>query len=231
MKLAIMQPYFMPYIGYWQLFGMVDTMVIYDNVQYTKKGWINRNRFLLNGRDVLFTIPLKKASDFLDIHQRSVADDFDPDKILNSVAANYRKAPFFETAYPLIDSIVRAQSRNLFDFIHESIRSIACFLEIKTPLVVSSNIATNHSLRGQEKVIALCKAMGANHYINTIGGQELYSKAEFLTQGITLEFIKSKPICYRQFTGDFVPNLSIIDVMMFNSREAIRAMLGEYELV
>src|SRR4051812_11262886 len=124
MRLAIMQPYFMPYIGYWQLLAMVDTFVVYDNVQYTKKGWINRNRFLRDGQDILFTIPLKKGSDFLDVRQRTVADDFDPDKLSNQLAASYRKAPFFKTAFPLINSIIRAQRRNLFDYVHESICSI-----------------------------------------------------------------------------------------------------------
>src|SRR6476469_7826367 len=101
MKLGIMQPYFMPYIGYWQLLAMVDSFVLYDNIQYTKKGWINRNRFLQNGKDALFTIPLKKDSDFREVRERSIADDFDGDKLLKQFEASYRKAPHFETVFSL----------------------------------------------------------------------------------------------------------------------------------
>ncbi len=230
MRLGIMQPYFMPYIGYWQLLAMVDAFVLYDNIQYTKKGWVNRNRFLQNGKDALFTIPVKKDSDFLDIVRRSIADDFDRDKLINRFDASYRKAPFFERVFPVITSIIRAEHRNLFEYIHQSIRVTADFLDINTPIVISSSIATDHSLRGESKVIGICKAMGATTYTNAIGGQQLYSKSTFATHAVTLEFIKTRPICYQQYGGAFVANLSIIDVMMFNSKESIRAMLGEYEL-
>jgi len=231
MKLGIMQPYFMPYIGYWQLLAMVDTFVIYDNIQYTKKGWINRNRFLQNDKDALFTIPLKKDSDFLDVGKRFLANEFNGSKLLNQLQGGYRKAPFFETVFALVASIIRAEQRNLFDYIHHSIRLTSAYLGIQTPLVVSSSVSIDHSLRGEDKVIALCKAMGATTYINAIGGQELYSKSSFGAAGITLGFIKTRPLTYQQFGAPFVPNLSIIDVMMFNSAESIHAMLSEYDVV
>jgi hypothetical protein len=226
-----MQPYFMPYIGYWQLLAAVDTFVLYDNIQYTKKGWINRNRFLLNGHDSVFTIPLKKDSEYLDVVRREVAEDFNRIKLLNQFSANYRKAPFFKTVFPLVTSIINAEHSNLFEYIYHSIRLTADFLQIRTPVVISSTIAIDHALRGEDKVIALCKAMGANTYINAIGGQELYSKSTFDSEGITLKFIRARPISYPQFAGEFAANLSIIDVMMFNSKEAIRTMLGQYDLV
>jgi hypothetical protein len=231
MRLAIMQPYFMPYIGYWQLLAAVDRFVLYDNIQYTKKGWINRNRFLLNGRDALFSIPLKKDAEYLDVVQRRVADDFNRDKLLNQFEAAYRKAPFFNDVFPLVSSIVMAEQRNLFEYIHHAIRLTASFLGIVTPIVISSSLTIDHSLRSEDKVIAICKAAGADTYINTIGGLELYSKPRFEVDGIALQFIKTRPISYRQFAETFVSNLSIIDVMMFNSKDAIQAMLGEYDLV
>jgi hypothetical protein len=226
-----MQPYFLPYIGYWQLLAAVDQFIVYDNIQYTKKGWINRNRFLQNGKDVLFTVPLKQDSDFLDIVKRYVADSFDPNKLLNQFEASYRKAPFFGDVFPLVRSIVKAEDRNLFGFIHHSIMAVAGYLEIKTPIVVSSNVRIDHSLRGEEKVLALCRAMGATHYLNASGGQDLYSKQTFAAQGITLEFIQTRPISYRQHGDGFVANLSIIDAMMFNSKASISAMLKEYDLL
>jgi len=231
MTLAIMQPYFMPYIGYWQLLAAADVFILYDNIQYTKKGWINRNRFLLNGGDSLFTVPVKKDSDFLNVVERKVADDFNRVKLINQFRANYRKAPCFETVFPLVTSIIRFEDRNLFEYIYHSIRLTAAFLQIRTPITISSTITMDHSLRGADKVIALCKAMGADAYINPIGGQELYSKTVFDSHGLALNFIKTRPVSYQQFGYNFVPNLSIIDVMMFNSKDAIQAMLDAYDLV
>jgi hypothetical protein len=231
MKLAIMQPYFLPYIGYWQLFSAVDVFIVYDNIQYTKKGWINRNRFLLNGEDRLFTIPLKKDSDILDVDRRFLADDFSRDKLMAQLAGAYRKATFFQEAFPIISEIIRSNHQNLFDYVVNSIRVLAGYLGISTPIVVSSTVAIDHSLRAEQKVLALCKSLGADHYLNAIGGQDLYSKQDFIRQGIELSFVRSRPTVYRQFGNAFVPDLSIVDVLMFNDRNRVRAMLSEYDLV
>ena len=83
MKLALMQPYFLPYVGYWQLLAAVDEFIVYDNIKYTKKGWINRNRMLRNGEDVMFSLPLQGASDSLDIVERELSDSFDREKLLS----------------------------------------------------------------------------------------------------------------------------------------------------
>lgn len=226
-----MQPYFLPYIGYWQLLSAVDRFVVYDNIKYTKRGWINRNRFLRHGKDAIFTVPLKRASESLDVVDRSVADDFDRGGLLNQLAASYRKAPMFGSVFPVIENIVRATPTNLFDYIHYSILVTADVLGIRTPIVISSTLAIDHSLRAESKVIALCKATGADRYVNAIGGLDLYSRAAFSEQGIELDFIKTRPIRYRQYDHEFVPDLSIVDVMMFNSRDTLRAMLGECDLV
>ncbi|HLH56715.1 MAG TPA: WbqC family protein [Verrucomicrobiae bacterium] len=225
-----MQPYFLPYIGYWQLLGAVDTFVVYDNIQYTKKGWINRNRFLQNGQDALFTIPLKQDSDFLNVADRSIADSFDRKKLLNQFSSAYRKAPFFNEVFPLFTEVVCSGQKNLFEYIYGSIVAVREFLRIKTPLAISSSLNIDHSLRSEAKVMAICKELGATQYLNPSGGRELYSKETFLEQGIELGFIQTRPIVYSQFGNAFVPSLSIIDVMMFNSREAITAMLTEYDV-
>jgi hypothetical protein len=231
MMLAIMQPYFMPYIGYWQLLAAVDRFVVYDNIQYTKKGWINRNRYLQNGADAFFTLPLKKGSDFLNVAERSLAADFDPGALLRPLAAAYKKAPFFDAVFPLFETIVRASPRNLFEYLHQSICATAEYLEIRTPIVVSSTIAMDHSLKSERKVIALCKALGATRYVNPIGGRELYSPLAFAEAGIELKFLQPRLVEYQQFDKPFVPGLSILDVMMFNSKDAARRMLHEYDLV
>jgi hypothetical protein len=226
-----MQPYFLPYIGYWQLLAAVDRFVVYDNIQYAKKGWINRNRFLRNGADAFFTVPLKKGSDFLNVADRAIADDFDPMTILNPLLAAYRKAPFFDAVFPMLESIVTAAPRNLFEYLHQSLVTTAHYLEIRTPIVVSSTVTIDHGLKAERKVVALCQALGATRYVNAIGGRELYSVPAFAELGIDLKFIQSRPITYRQYDNPFVPGLSIVDVMMFNSRDAVRAMLGECDLV
>ena len=232
-KLAIMQPYFMPYIGYFQLINSVDEFIIYDNIQYTKKGWINRNRILVNGKDQLITLPIKKDSDYLDIVERELSKSWEKDKnkILNILKSSYNKSPYFQEAFNLISQCLNNSENNLFRFIYNSIILINKYLDIKTPIIVSSTIDINHTLKSQDKVLSLCKNQNANIYINSIGGVELYNKEVFKQNGIELNFIKSNPIQYKQFNNEFIPWLSIIDVLMFNSKEEIKKYLNEYTLV
>lgn len=231
MKLGIMQPYFLPYIGYWQLIKAVDKFVVYDNIQYTKKGWINRNRFLQNGKDEYFTLPLRKDSDFLNVKDRFISSDFDRKKLLNQIKSAYGKAPLFNSVFPLIEVILTFEENNLFKFIHNSMLEICNYLEIKTEFVISSEIPVDHTLKSESKVLAICKALSASQYINPIGGVELYSKEKFVENKIRLNFLQMDKITYKQFKNEFIPCLSILDVMMFNSVEEINRMLDKYELV
>lgn len=233
MKIGIMQPYFLPYIGYWQLINAVDQFVIYDNIQFSKKGWINRNRILVNGSDSLFSLPLKKDSDYLDVKDRTLSDSFDIEKLklIRRIESAYAKAPLFKNVLPTIEKCFSCDERNLFGFIYNSILTISEYLQINTPKIISSNIEMDHSLKNKDRVIATCKALKADTYINPIGGQSLYNKLDFSQEGIELYFIQSSPIRYKQYNDVFVGSLSIIDVMMFNSAEAIREMLNMYDLI
>lgn len=227
-----MQPYFFPYIGYFQLIAAVDLFIVYDNIKYTKKGWINRNRMLQNGKDVMFTLPLKSGSDYQNVCERELAPDFNRNKLLNQLEGAYRRAPYFAQTFPLIEQIVQHENTNLFRFLHHSIVRICEHLGLATEIRISSNIAINHELKNQDKVLALCEAVGANTYVNAIGGMELYSKEAFRNKGIDLKFIKSRPFDYAQFNNEFVPWLSIIDVMMFNSKEkALSSIAGNFDLI
>ena len=227
MKLAIMQPYFFPYIGYFQLINAADKFVVYDNIQFTKKGWINRNRILVNGAAEYISLPLSKGSDYLNVDQRKLAGTFKTEriKLLRRINESYRKAPQFDTIYPLIESVINAEEENLFGFIYQSLQAVCQFLDIKTEFIISSTLPIDHQLRSQDKVIAICDALGANQYINTIGGKELYSKKIFQQYNIELNFIQSGTVEYPQFANEFVPWLSIIDVMMFNSKEKVKEYL------
>ena len=156
LKVGIMQPYLFPYIGYFQLINTVDEFIIYDNIQFTKKGWINRNRILVNGVDAYITLPLKKDSDYLDVKDRYLTDDWNTErnKMVNKIAESYRKAPQFSIVFPLIEMILMYSGKNLFDFILNSLKQINHFLDINTPLIISSSIDIDHELKAEKKVIA-----------------------------------------------------------------------------
>lgn len=232
-SIAIMQPYFLPYLGYFQLINAVNTFVVYDNIKYTKKGWINRNRMLLNGRDALFTIPLASSSDYLPVNQKFLASDYShfKDKTLERIKAAYRKAPYFGTIYPVMEMIFSYGNRNLFDFIFYSIRVILDLLEVKTRLVISSSLPVGEDNKGVDKVLAICNTLRASTYINPIGGVELYTGKEFRDCGINLYFHNMQVVPYDQDTNNFISHLSIMDVLMYNSLEQVKRMLQQYALV
>jgi WbqC-like protein family len=222
MKLGIMQPYFLPYIGYFQLIAAVDLFVVYDRIKYTKKGWINRNRMLLNGTDAMFSLPLKKDHDHLDVVEREIAADFNRDRLCQQIRGAYVKAPHFEATFGLIESIVQHPDNNLFGYIHHSLLALCRHMGIATDIRVSSTVPVRDEAKGQDKVLALCTALDASTYRNAIGGTELYSASDFERTGTRLQFVKARPWEYPQFDKPFVPWLSILDVLMFNPLAKVR---------
>jgi len=225
-----MQPYFCPYIGYFQLLNAVDEFVIYDNIEYSKNGWINRNRILVNGKDSYITLPLKKDSDYLDVRDRCLAEIWlsERNTMLNRIMGAYKKAPYFNRAYPIVEECILFEEYNLFNFLLNSLSLIKEYLEIQTPFLISSSILIDHDLKAEKKVVEICKARRADSYLNPIGGVQLYSKVRFKEQGVDLHFLKTNDFSYKQFNNDFVPFLSIIDVMMFNSIEEIKEYLNSF---
>ncbi|WP_039464752.1 WbqC family protein [Pectobacterium brasiliense] len=231
-KYAVMQPYFFPYIGYFQLMAEVDVFVVYDNIKYTKKGWINRNRILLNGKDSTFSLPLKKDSDFLDVKDRVLSETFNRDDLINKIRGAYRRAPYFKNVFPLLENIINYRDDNLFNYILYSLGSVKEYLGLTCDIKVSSSINIDHSLKSQDKVLAFGNALGAKSYSNPPGGISLYSQEAFSLHGMTLNFIQPNNIIYKQFDEPFVAWLSIIDVMMFNSSdEVLHLITNEYELI
>jgi len=232
MKLGIMQPYFFPYIGYWQLMKAVDKYVIYDDVNFIKGGWINRNKILINGEGKLINLLMQNASQNKLINEVEVqGNPVYNKKLLKTLEICYKKAPYYDDVFPVIENIITLDEKNLARYLEFSIRRVSEYLSIDTELIVSSTITKNNDLRGQDKVVEICKVLGADEYINAIGGQALYSPEDFAAQGIKLKFLKTGEIRYQQFKNEFVPNLSIIDVMMFNSLEEISELMDDYELV
>lgn len=227
-KIAIMQPYFLPYLGYFQLINAVDEFVVYDNIQFTKRGWIHRNRILQNEQPVYISLPLKKDSDYLDIDHRFLADNYEQQKskILATIKGSYSKAPNFEKIYNLAQEILNFRNKNLFDFVFNSVKVICDYLKITTPLIKSSTIEIDHNLKSTYKVLEICKRLETDVYINPEGGKQLYNKEEFKNQNIELIFHNFKAKEYNQFQSYFLSHLSIIDTLMFCDISEVRHQIA-----
>lgn len=236
MKIAIMQPYFLPYIGYYQLINSVDKFIIYDDVNYIKQGWINKNNLLSNNLISSFVIPLDSPSSFNQIRNTKINPnqyEFWKIKILKTLNQNYRKAPYFNKCYELFLDIIDIKNLDISisELNYISLKKISNYLEINTEIIKSSTQYNNSELKAQERIIDICKKEKAEVYINLIGGIELYNKIDFKASNIDLFFIKTDEIYYKQFNDNFIPFLSIIDVIMFNSVNEIKKMLNKFSLI
>ena len=232
MKLAVMQPYFAPYLGYFQLIHAVDRFVVFDDVNFIKRGWINRNQILVNGKALLFSIPVKNASQNRHINEHEIAEDVNWRlKLIETIRRAYGRAPQFVTVFPLVESIIQCEKANLSSFIINSLKKIAQFIGIETHFVESSSVYGNVNLKAHERIIDICMREHAMIYINPPGGRELYRNEDFKEKGIDLRFVNPHFSEYEQGGTPFVAGLSIIDVLMWNPREHVSAMARDYELV
>lgn len=219
----------MPYIGYWQLMASVDVYVVYDDVNYIKGGWVARNNILMNGQSHMFTITLNGASPNKHFNEIEVRDDFK--KFRKMLQSCYAKAPYYNEVMKELEKVFLYENRSLGAFLHHSYQVILDYLDIDTKLILSSHIAKDNTLRAEQKVKHICHILDADTYYNAIGGQELYDKEDFAHEGINLQFLKTNVITYQQYKNDFVPNLSILDVLMFNGKEGTKKLLKEYTLI
>lgn len=231
MKLAIMQPYFFPYIGYWQLVNAADRFVIYDDVKFIKRGWINRNRILINGAPQYITVPLDGASQNKRICDIAIhgAQPWQS-KIVKSIEFAYGRSAFYSEIYPEIKRQICNDSHNLAEFLTAHLKGMAEFLRIDTEIVISSRAYRNSDLRGQERIIDICRREQANTYINLPGGRDFYDTGGFRAANIDLMFLSSRISPYRQSKVEFVPNLSVIDALMELGIDGVVERLGEFEL-
>lgn len=231
MRLAIMQPYAFPYIGYFQLIKAADKFVILDDVNFIMRGWINRNRILVNGKEHLFSIPLKRATQNKLIFECELADGNWKSKFLKTVELNYKRAPYYVECFGIINSILSQSETNLSKWLSFQIKIICSYLKINTEIVESSRLYNDQNLKAQDKTLDICIQEGAACYYNAIGGKNLYDKDVFGNKNIGLHFLITQPEKYPQFNNEFVPNLSIIDVMMFNNVNEIHSLLNKFELI
>lgn len=229
--MAVMQPYLFPYIGYVQLINAVDRFVLLDDVNYINKGWINRNRILVNGNEFTFTIPLKDASQNKLIKDIDLADDNKwRGKLLKTIEMSYKRAPFAANVMPLVSSVINLNTTKITEMISHSFELLMQYLSIKTQLVKSSTVYDVTDLKAEARILAICQKAGATQYINLIGGKELYSVDSFAAAGIKLNFLRASLDAYPQSATSFIPGLSIVDVLMHNPPEKVSEFLLNYRL-
>lgn len=225
-----MQPYFFPYIGYFQLVNAVDKFIFYDDVNFIKNGWINRNRILINGNASYLTVQLLDASPNKLINQVQFTDN--RQKLKKSIELAYKKSPYFNNVWPVIEQSMNYNTHIISELAVETVKSICEYLNINTQFELSS--ATYSDTKGvdkAERLISICEINHAESYINPQGGIELYSKIDFALRNIDLRFLSTNNIIYNQGVNEFSPSLSIIDVLMHNSVTEIQVMLNDFELI
>ena len=231
-RIAVMQPYLFPYLGYFQLIRSVDEFIFYDDVNFIKSGWINRNRIKINGEPAFITVPCGKVSSFKKINEILINwDENQKSKFLKKIEQNYCKTPYFYDVFEMISGIIKSDEKRISHFAGLSVCTVFNYLEIETKLSYSSERFDNCGLEKTERLVDICKKSNAETYINPVGGSILYKKEAFEKEGIKLFFLKSDDIVYSQSDDPFISNLSIIDALMYLSKEEIKLLLEKYQLL
>ena len=231
-RIAIMQPYLFPYLGYYQLVQASDEFVFYDDVNFIKKGWINRNNLLVNGSATRFTVALVNMSQNRRINDVKIDPNFRFDSLLKTITLSYKKAPFFNETYSLIEKVFSVEKLNIAELAQASITVISEYLGLPTRFyVASASFGDTDTLDRADRLISITKRLNGSDYVNAIGGQTLYTKEYFAMNNVRLHFLETLQYSYIQFGKDFVPHLSMIDVLMFNSIEGTHRLLNTYRFV
>lgn len=226
-----MQPYLFPYLGYFQLIHAVDKFVVYDDVSFIKQGWINRNNLLLNGRAHMFSVPIAHMSSYSLISETQIAkNDLWKSKFLKTLRQAYERAPYFQSCFEIIQRVIQSAENSIAALAVNGIKEVCDYCSIKTAIRETSVDYRNAQLKSQSRVIDICVKEQATEYVNLSGGVSIYTKEAFDEHHIQLRFIRMKNVEYAQFGNGFIPSLSIIDVMMFNSKEQITELLKQFEL-
>lgn len=234
MKVALMQPYFFPYIGYFQLIQAVDEFVIFDNAQYIRRGWMNRNRILNGQKEIAYiNMPIQKADRETKIKDIIVNHNSDWKEKIYHQLNYYRKAPNYDFVMESLNECLNINNDSLSQFNTIVLKRICDLLEIDTKITVLSEEIPmiNEANAADEWGIKVAKALNATTYINAIGGIEFYNQQKYNANNLDIQFIKPVLKPYKQFNNVFITGLSIIDVMMFNNPEEIKEMLEIHELI
>lgn len=228
MIVGVMQPYLFPYLGYYQLVNYCDKFVFYDDANYIKGGYINRNYILVQQKKQLITIPVINSSSFKRINELNFVVNVK--KTIKTIEQSYSKAPYFDEVMPMIFDVFNAEDRNVSNIASLSIKKVFTYLDIEKNFLFSSDLNYDREQSASDKVLSMCKILGSTRYCNSIGGKKLYEKDDFLLNKIKLLFLRMNNIYYSQGKIEFIENLSIIDVLMWNSLSEIRSLLLEFEI-
>ena len=235
MKLGIMQPYFFPYLGYFSLIKNTDKWVVFDTPQYINKGWVNRNRVLSPSKEGFsyITVPVVKHS--RDIRIKDVLIDHSRDwkaKIMGQMDYYRKHAPHYMETKEILDELFRRDIDGISELNIAALDMVCGYLGIAFDYsVFSGNTMGIDSVGGPDEwSLEISKKMGASIYVNPPGGRSFFNKEKFDKAGIGLRFLTQRLSIYNTYPYNFVPGLSIIDVMMFNSPTDINNMLEDYEL-
>lgn len=227
-----MQPYFFPYIGYFHLIKSVDRFIIYDDVNYINRGWINRNRIPINGKATFFTIPLNGASQNININLINIIeDDFWKKKMLKTFKTVYAKSPFKLQGMEILEKVITIESKKLVNYCIKSITEVLSYLDLRTEIISTSMIYNNSNLKADERIIDICLKEQARSYFNLAGGRGLYHPDKFNKIGCELNFIESRLSTYMSSAKPFIPGLSILDIIMNCGKDQIQEMMHQYRIV
>ncbi|WP_321280959.1 WbqC family protein [Marinifilum fragile] len=231
-SVAIIQPYVFPYLGYFQLLYSVENVVFYDDVNFIKRGWINRNKILVNGKEFMFTIPLQKASQNKLINEIGLVENqLFIQKFRQQLRSAYKKAPYYAEVNDVIESVFVGEYSNIGDLAIVSILAICRYMNMDLNWMKSSEeFCETKGQAKADRLISVSKMLACDTYINPVGGKTLYHKDYFAKHGIDLGFIESGKVKYKQFENDFVPYLSIIDILMFNDKTTVLELLNNFDI-
>jgi WbqC-like protein family len=232
MRLAIMQPYFVPYIGYFQLMSAVDKIVLLDDVNFINGGWINRNRIAVHGEPDWLTLPLAKASQNRLINEIKIVDDpLWKKKAIRTVELSYQSAPFANQILPLLLEMLGEARGSLSDFLLYQLRRLTDYIGIATQIELASARYPKNTLTGQRRILDICVREGASIYVNLPGGKSLYDGDLFAATGIELLFLDPNlPGLTLRHSGREGPCLSILDLLMLNPVAAVREATEMFRL-
>lgn len=234
MKVALMQPYFFPYIGYFQLIHSVDEFVIFDQAQHIRRSWITRNRILNAHKETVYiNVPVCKAPRETKIKDIIINNELNWQEKIIQQLNYYKDAPNYSHVLEFVKECLRKEYTKLSQLNTCLLRKTCKLLNIETNITVLSESfpSIDEADDADEWGIIVSKALNATTYINAIGGKEFYNTQKYNEEGLEIKFVNPMLEPYKQFNHEFISGLSIIDVLMFNNIDHIIEMIENKEFV
>lgn len=229
---AIMQPYLFPYLGYIQLMQAVDEFVFFDTAQFIRRGWIHRNRIVLNGKAHTFTVPVTKcARNTLIQDVLWSADPLVRIKLLQTIKQAYKDAPYVDAVLPWVERTLRSTESSVAKLIEMHFIDVYNYLGLEVNFYLASSRKWTEAYGASERILSMCMDVNATCYINPINGRHLYDASDFAMKGIELQFLEMDAVEYPQMGSEFVSHLSMIDVLMMNEPTEVLNLLQNHQII